>query len=54
LNAEEEEELDWEWAREQARKAARWTDAEWLEINAALGYQVTDKRKPKRRATPER
>ena len=49
---QDHEAADWEWAREQARKAPRWTDDEWREINAALGYQVTDKRRLKKRAAP--
>jgi hypothetical protein len=43
-------EANGERAREQAREASRRPDAEWREINAALCYQVTDNRRPKKRA----
>lgn len=32
---------DWAWAREQARTAPAWSDADWRRANAILGLDVT-------------
>ena len=34
------EAADWEWAREQARKAPRWSDEKWRRMNGLLRINV--------------
>jgi len=41
---DDEEEADWEWAREWARRSPAWSDEMWERINGGLGYRVRKRR----------
>lgn len=38
----DEEALDWEWARNHARKAPKWSDEKWRRMNSLLRIAVSD------------